>query len=238
MASPTFVEAGVGAASATSGASLSCTLPTGWTDDDIHVLLVWWKDSATAPTLPSGYTEWTALQTRNAAIFNSNTYYRRAVAGDASASVAMDPATTTLRAARVYGYRGCIATGDPSDVSSALANTVASATINTTNINTTVAETLVAFLEAYEDDPSVRSLPSGYTASGTVYTSSLASDTSSSGHHKALSSTGAENPSTVVSVGTFTNSPSAGILIALKAPVAGAPAAVPRSTPYPQLLAH
>jgi len=216
---PTFNAAGAIAASATSGASITPALPAGFAADDIHIIVAHHSGSVDFTT-PSGWTKITALSGTNTSAQIVAVFWRRAVGGDTAPAIAMASSVSTVRIARCYGFRSCITSGDPWDSGSGAGptklNNAASATVSTTSITTTVANCLVLFFDLYEDDPSARSLPSGYTVTGTVGTSALGTDASENCFRKALTGTGTENPSTTVSGGTFANSVNVGLMIALK----------------------
>lgn len=220
MASPSYRGAGAIDTSVTSGQNLDPVLPTGWASGDIHIVVVTWVGTVT-PNTPTDYTEWTDLQYRNGSTFNANVYWKRAAGGDADpVLIGMSSATTNLRSARVYGYSGALSAGDPADDKSVNGN-AAGTTVATAQIDTTVTDTIVAFLYAYEDDPTAATQPSGYSAFD-ISTSSTASDTAHGGSWKQLSVAGSENPSTTVSGGTFANSVSVAFLIALKSDTSSA----------------
>lgn len=210
---PTFVAAGAGAASATSGAAIAPGLPTGWAANDIHFMVAH-VSANTDFTDPSGWTRISSLVGNNTTAQRVVCWWRRAVSGDTAPSISMASASTAVRAARIFGIRGCPTTGDPWDVLSFLAN-AASATISTTSIDTTAVNTLVMFVGCYEDDPTAATDPSGYSTD-LRYGTTLGNDAAIFEWHKTLSATGAENPSSTVSGGTFTNSPNVGIMIAFK----------------------
>lgn len=212
-AAPTFVAAGAGAATATSGAAMAPGLPTGWAADDIHFLVAH-HSSNTDFTDPSGWTRISSLAGNNTTAQRVVCWWRRAVGGDAAPSISTASASTAVRASRIFGIRGCPTSGDPWDVLSFLAN-AASATISTTQITTTQANTLALFVGLYEDDPTAATDPSGYSTD-LRYGTTLGNDAAIFEWHKTVASAGNENPSSTVSGGTFANSPNVGIMIAFK----------------------
>lgn len=212
-AAPTFVAAGTGAATATSGAAMAPALPTGWAANDIHFLVAH-HSSNTDFTDPSGWTRISSLVGNNTTAQRVVCWWRRAVAGDTAPSISTASASTAVRVSRIFGIRGCPTTGDPWDVLSFRAN-AASATISTNSINTTEVNTLVMFVGLYEDDPTAATDPSGYSTD-LRFGSTAGNDAAIFEWHKTLSATGAENPSSTISGGTFTNSVNVGIMIAFK----------------------
>jgi hypothetical protein len=209
---PTFTAAGTAANTATASTGISPGLPASFQADDIFIMVAH-HSSNTDFNDPAGWTRIAALSGNNTSAQRVVVWWRRAQVGDTAPSITAST-STAVRIARIYGFRGCITTGDPWDVNSRSAN-AASATIASSNITTTVANCRVAFFGAYEDDPTTASLPTGYTAIG-VSGTTTGNDAMLCGWHKALSGTGSENPSTTVSGGTFTNSVNTGIMIALK----------------------
>src|SRR4051812_21157356 len=102
----TFVAAGT-AVWAASG-NVTPGLPAGFAADDIHVCIVTASDNV-VPTMPAG---WTSKQgVNNGAIERQTIFWRRAVAGD-TAPVVTHAAGDTV-GARIFGFRGCVAAGDP-----------------------------------------------------------------------------------------------------------------------------
>jgi hypothetical protein len=219
-AAPTLVGAGTADFTATSGAALAPGLPTGWVADDIHILIVATSSNIDIPE-PSG---WTKLSPSAAAENNTTAqrvelWWRRAVAGDTAPSVAAI-ASTAVRGAQIYGVRGCSIGVDPFSATSR-SNNAASATVATASATPADGSTLGLFLYAYEDDPSAGSQPTDWSAV-TVATSALGTDMALGFSSRTLTTPSAQSPSTVVSGGTFANSPSVGVLLFLKpAVVAG-----------------
>ncbi len=221
---PYLLDAGTAVYTATSGTALVPGLPAGWAADDIHVLLIHSSSNVDLPE-PTG---WTKLSPSAAAENNTTAqrvelWYRRAVAGDAAPSVGAH-ASATVRGARIYGVRGCLATGDPF-VGMTRANNAASATVATASLTPTANNALLLFLYAYEDDPTAASQPTEWSLFG-VSTSALGLGMALGHSVLGQYTAAARLPTTVVSGGTFAASPSAGILLAL-APAAAAISAPP-----------
>lgn len=210
---PTFVAAGTAASSATSGAAISPGLPSGWQADDVH-LMVAHVSANTDFVDPAGWTRINGLTGNNTTAQRVVTWGRRAQAGDTAPSLAMASASNAVRIARIYGFRGAYQTGAAWDVLSIRGN-AASAVIATNAITTEVPNCTVLFIGAYEDDPTAASTPTGYTPIGVAGTA-LGNDAMLVAFYKQLTGVGTENPSTTVSGGTFANSPSGGLLVALK----------------------
>lgn len=222
-AAPTFVGRSASLANtATSGADVTPAMPSGHQADDINIIVAHHSGSLGWAT-PSGWNVIAGLTGQNGALAqNVAVFWRREVGGDTApaVSLAAPDNVTTVRGACMYGFRGCISTGDPWDSGAGagptrLNDAADDAVVDTTSITTTVANCLVFFVGAYEDDPSGGSQPTGYTTV-TARTTATGTDCGIYDCNKTLSGTSTENPSTTLSGGTFANSPHCGILIALK----------------------
>lgn len=215
---PIFVGAGSFQATATSGASFSPGLPSGWAVGDLHILLTHVSSNADLGD-PSGWTQFTP----SSAALNNTTaqrvkiYWRIAVSGDTAPAVT-GPANTIVRGGQIYGVRrwgGSLL--DPFAASSRL-NNAASATISTTNITPTEDQTLGLFLGAYEDDPTAGAQPTqGDWSVVTRAGSSLGSDMAVFRSVRLQYVAGSyATPTIVVSGGTFANSVNVGYLLAIR----------------------
>lgn len=218
---PTFVAAGTGVSTATSGAGMSPGLPGGFAADDIHLMIAHNSGNVDFNT-PSGWTLISSLTGNNTTAQRVNVWWRRAGGADTAPTLTMASSVTTVRGARIYGFRGCITSGDPWDSGAGAAptrlnDTATNLVVNTTSITTTIANCTVVFLAAYEDDPNAGTTPSGYSTISRFGTTT-GNDMSLWECHKSLSGTGTENPSTTLSGGTSPAGPHCGILIALKPP--------------------
>ena len=140
MAVPTFVAAGTFASGT---GDIVPGLPAGWAADDIHLLIGEYSAVNAPPSAPTGWTaipdcalEAGALATDGC----SYAFWRRAVAGDTAPTVAD---TINHTSGQIFGFRGCIATGDPWDVISFGTDAVADQALSVTGATTTVADCLV-----------------------------------------------------------------------------------------------
>lgn len=212
---PTFTAAGTAANTATASTGISPGLPASFQANDIFIMVAH-HSSNTDFNDPSGWTRITALTGNNTSAQRVVAWWRRAQVGDTAPSVTAST-STAVRIARIYGFRGCITTGDPWDSSAGPTRSpnAASASISSTSITTAVANCIVAFFGAYEDDPTTASQPGGYAPIG-VSGTTTGNDAMLCGFYKQISGTSTENPSTTVSGGTFTNSVNTGLMIALK----------------------
>lgn len=212
---PDFVGVGTASFSSTNGQNLTPGLPSGWADGDIHVLVGHRSDNTAATSL----TGWTQLYAQNNTTAQRvEVWWRRAVAGDTAPTFTFG-SSTIVRGAWIFGVRGCPTGRSPINLSSISAN-AASATVSTSNISPATAPTLGVFAWAYEDDPTAATTPAGPTdqvgwTAPTITTSSLGNDMSLGVcSRKWVQSGSYGTPSTVVSGGTFTNSPNVGLLFA------------------------
>jgi hypothetical protein len=227
---PTFVGAGTIAWTATSGATFTPGLPSGWVADDIHVLFAHLSNNGALNTTPlSG---WTKLSPSGAAENNTTAqhvevWWRRAVAGDTAPGLTLaSNSVTIVRGAIILGIRGCPTSGDPFSASSRSNNGTPAANIVTfATLTPPDANTRLLALYAYEDDPSAASTMSGWGGFTVPSPSSLGTDAAigyaTRAWPTANSATGALT--TTVSGGTYGNtSPNVGVLLSFK-PAATAP---------------
>jgi hypothetical protein len=215
---PTFVGAGTESFTATNGANLTPTLPSGWAADDIHILLVARGDN-TAITTPSGWTKITpssAAETNTSALIVS-VYWRRAVGGDTAPTVTAGT-STVVRGAVIFGVRGCPTGVDPFAFTNGgtRSNNAASATVASASMTPSEGNTFNLFLMAYEDDPNTFSQPSGGWSVSSDVGSSLGNDMAFGWSTLTQTTAAALNPSSTVSGGSFANSPNVGILLSFK----------------------
>ena len=210
---PTIVGAGTAAYTATNAATIAPGLPAGWAANDIHILFAHRSDN-TAMTTLSGWNPLSAAN--NTAAQRVEVWWRRAVGGDAAPTVTFGSGTV-VRGARIIGIRGCPTNVDPFAVALSRSDNAASATVTFATITPNEAATLLLALYAYEDDPTAASQITNWSTF-TVSTSSLGNDASlgyaSRVWPTANSATGALT--STISGGTFTNSPSVGVILALK----------------------
>jgi hypothetical protein len=224
---PSLVGAGTAAFTATSGASFSPGLPTGWAADDIHILVTHSSNNTTLSSI-TGWTQIAALSGNNTTAQRNEVWWRRAVAGDAAPSITLSSnAVTIVRGGRIYGIRGCIASGSPFDTGTGAPTrspNAASATVTFTDLTTTVANTFVLAVGVYEDDPNAVTTMTNWTEeANAVSGSTLGNDAMLLYEWRTLASAGAAGASSVVvSGGSFANSPNVGLVMALLPPVASA----------------
>lgn len=224
---PTFVAHGTAAFTATNAATIAPGLPSGWAAGDIHILVAGRGDN-TAMTSLSGWTQLLAANSTTA--WRTEVWWRRAVGGDTAPTVTFG-SSTIVRGARIYGVRGCATSGSPFDTGAGaptiLAN-AAAATVSFTNLTTQGANRFILAVGAYEDDPTTVTTITNYTQpSGAVAGSTLGNDMMLFEEYRQLAAAGSAGSGNVtVSGGTFTNSPSCGVLIALLPVAAGSRARV------------
>jgi hypothetical protein len=160
----TFVGAGTFAASATSGAAIAPGLPAGWAADDIAVL--WYhRSSNTDLATPSGWTEILAANQNNTSAQRVEVFVRRLVGGDSAPSLP-GPADTTVRGARIVAVRGVPTSGTAESwiVAASRSNNTTGPTVTFATITPGTDDCFLLALEAYEDDPTARTTPAGWSA--------------------------------------------------------------------------
>jgi hypothetical protein len=237
---PTFVANGTGAFTATNGATFAPGLPSGWAENDIHILLAARSDNTAMSSL-AGWTNIAALTSNNTTAHRVEVWWRRAVAGDTAPTVTFGSGTV-VRGGFIIGVRNALASGDPFDTGTGaptLSANAASATVTFTDITTTTNNCLVIAAGAYEDDPTTITTMTNYTQpAGTVHGSTLGNDMMLFMEYRALATAGAAGAGTItVSGGTFANSVNEGLVMALlpatnnsKARVTWAELEVPQGT--------
>jgi len=140
MTLPTFVgadpwSAGIG--------DIVVSLPTGWAVDDIHLLVVEQSAVNAFAAAPAGWTLVTGFQLKPASTATDaciSVFWRRAVAGDTNPTVTD---TGNHTSGQIFGFRGCITSGNPWDVLSTGTSTTSSTTSTVPGATTTVADCLV-----------------------------------------------------------------------------------------------
>jgi len=213
---PSVVAIGAGAFTATNGATFAPGLPAGWAADDIHVMIIARSDN-TAATAITNWTNIAGLTSNNTAAQRVETWWRRAVAGDAAPTVTFGSGTV-VRGGVIIGIRGCPQSGSPFDTNSSLSPNAASATVTFSDVSSTVANTLALALLAYEDDPTTLTDMGSFTQpAGSVKTSALGTDMMLGIETRSVAAAGSVGASTLtVSGGTFANSVNVGIILVLK----------------------
>ncbi|MCI0584111.1 MAG: hypothetical protein L0227_14710 [Chloroflexi bacterium] len=236
MAIPTFVNAGTFVAAASG--SISPGLPAGWAVDDIHILVMESRSNESGQSLPTGYSHvsGSSIGTPTTPGTRLHVAWRRAQSGDAAPSITILANHLT---ARIFGFRGCVTTGDPWDVTATGTNdTSSSGSKSIPGATTTVADTLVAAIIASGADVTSSTEFSAWANADLAAVTERGDDMSLSGGgggtglatgEKATAGTYAATTVTVVSAERH-----AFLSIALKPP----PGGLPWRSPYPQLLAH
>ena len=225
---PTFIAAGTGQWTATNGATFAPGLPTGWAVGDLLILVLHASNNDTFVSLTSsGWTKRSpsGVSENNTAAQHVEVWWKRAVSGETAPTCSLTTNTVTIvRGGMMCAVRHARAFGDPFLAESRL-NNAASATVSTTNISPAETATLGIFAYAYEDDPTAASAPNGPTDERpwqpfAISTSSLGNDAAIGFAHRKFGPSGSYGtPSTVVSGGTFANSPNVGLLFSI-APLA------------------
>ena len=128
----TFNAAGAVKSNAGSGDMTTVALPAGFAADDIHVLVVASSDNVAVTA--TGFTS--KLATNSSTNCRLSVLWRRAVAGDSTFTVTHTAGNGAL--CRVFGYRGCVTSGDPFEDAQIQANT---GTLTITAPNLTLATT-------------------------------------------------------------------------------------------------
>lgn len=140
----TFVAAGTHASSTS---SVSPGLPSGWAANDIHLLLAMTPHSDTAPTVSGS---WNLIQQADDGANPGfpGLWWRRAQTGDTAPTVTGQSGMNVD--AIIAGFRGCIASGSPIDVSEAWAYGASSSSYALTipSITTVAAYDLALLIEA------------------------------------------------------------------------------------------
>lgn len=213
---PSLFGHGTAAFTATNAATIAPALPTGWAANDIHILIAHRSDN-TAMTALTGWTNIASLTGNNTTAQRVEVWWRRAVAGDTAPTVTFG-SSTIVRGAFIIGVRNV----DPNELNpfhlTSRLDNAAAATISFTDLTTTLENCLIIAAGAYEDDPTTITTMTNYTqASGAVQGSSLGTDMMLCYEYRTLASPGAAGASSVtVSGGTFANSPSVGLMFAIK----------------------
>lgn len=149
-----------------SGNITTLALPAAFAADDIHVCCVAASDNVTV-TFPAG---WTKKLELNAGTFLRLTVgWRRAVAGDTTITVTHAAGNSAI--ARIFGYRGCVTTGDPFEDAQLQANT-ATLTITTPDLTLAQAGDMLLFVAgvAFSANTSGTYSVAGYSGTDPAFT--------------------------------------------------------------------
>jgi hypothetical protein len=213
---PSFVAAGTESFTAINAGVLTPTLPTGWQAGDIHVLLAVRSDN-TAMTNLTGWTQVAGLSGDNTTAQRVEVWWRRAQSGDTDPTITFG-ASTIVRGARVFGVRGCVASGDPIHTSSRADNATPSNDVAIPDITPSIDGTYVLALYAFNDDPfGVTSQPPAPWATVLHVRSSSGTDMAFGCTHRAgpASGVGAGALTLTMVTGVFVPAVSVGIALAL-----------------------
>ena len=128
-------------------ASVNVSWPIGHTTNDIGILVL---ESATAIwTTPSG---WTLVASSDAVTTELNIYWKRAASGAEAAVATGFPSGADHVVARIFTFRGCVATGSPVLTSATSTKIVASTSWSAPSITTTTASEFVVYGVSRDND--------------------------------------------------------------------------------------
>lgn len=147
MTLPTFVAAGTEAVGTT---AVTPGLPAGFAADDIHLLVCETLSGETVTV--ANYTAVADSPQSLGGVTRLSVFWRRAVGGDTDPTTA---GSSNHIAAQIYGFRGCIASGDPWDVTSGGTDAVADTALVVPGDTTTVADCLVVICASLGRDSNV-----------------------------------------------------------------------------------
>lgn len=206
MAIPTFVAAGALAASQTG--NVTPALPTGWAEDDIHIMSCMMNKACTF-LAPTGWTAFNPTLVLNNTNQSTGWFWRRAVTGDTAPTTSIAGGNDALGNtngifARIYGFRGCNKLGAdqlPYEDPTAAGSPTSSTTPQTALVTTTKVDALVVCLLMVDDDNTWSSgmPPSGWTNRGGAEVSTVGADCMSDAISIDRASTG---DVTAVTIGT------------------------------------
>lgn len=135
MAIPTFVAAGTEAAGTT---AVTPGLPSGWAAGDIHLLVCETLSGETVTV--ADYVAVADSPQSLGGVTRLSVFWRRAEAGDTDPTTA---GSVNHIIAQIFGYRGCIATGNPWDVTSGGTDATVDTALIVPGDTTTVADCLI-----------------------------------------------------------------------------------------------
>jgi hypothetical protein len=144
-------DQGTSAATATSGAALEPVTPGATDANDIGTALVWYRDTTTTPSTPSG---WTLLTGPHTIVASRMWIYGRLMAASDD-NVFVNFGTgggTALRMAQIYTYSGYVSGTITDVVQGFIFEEAATAAINDVDITTSMNGALAANYIAIEDD--------------------------------------------------------------------------------------
>lgn len=147
-----YKSAGAGASTETSGAALSPTCPATVDAGDILIGHVFWEETTTAPSTPSGWTLLAGPYVIQLTIARHWVFGRIADGTENGASVAFgSPAVTTQRGARIYSFSGRVS-GGVVQIVNGFAHTSNSNDPTAPNVTTTRAGALAVLLVGQNDN--------------------------------------------------------------------------------------
>ncbi len=141
----TITCVGAGAIASAANNSVSPGLPSGWAANDILICVVSSHDNNSATiTNPSGWAAWESGKS-NGTKLQFSVFWKRATSSETAPTVSHSSFGSYIDAV-IVAYRGCVTSGDPSDViGTTVATTPANANENfsTAGITTTIAGDMV-----------------------------------------------------------------------------------------------
>jgi hypothetical protein len=156
----TITYVGAGTTATASNGNVTPTLPAGWQANDIFICVVSSHDNQTA-TMPSGWTAWESGKS-NGGSLRLSVFWKRATSSESNPTVSHT--SGNYIDAVIVDYRGCVTSGDPSDVNGpTIATTPANVNeyFSTAGINTTVNGDMVVEIGS----PQTNTTSSNYTGS-------------------------------------------------------------------------
>lgn len=149
MALPTFVAAGT---AATGIGDITPALPPGYAADDIHLLLVQSRPTDSAPAAPTGYGEVTSSPKATAASTRDSrlsVFWKRSTASE-SAPTVVDVGDHLY--GRILAFRGCLASGNPWNITSGNTDANLTTAVSITGATTTLPDCLVVLVTTHGED--------------------------------------------------------------------------------------
>ena len=187
---PTVQAVSTAIQSATSGTTVTVTLPGHATND---ILLVCGNYSFGSSTLTCGTSGWTKIDGTANANLSTAWFYKRAASGAETNPVITSTATASTSAS-LYGaamvIRGCVTSGTPYE--GATKSTTTSTSAPSTSAVTTTGPSRLAVELATTGDNNVETAPSGWTASLNIATTT-GSDSAFFGNTKTIAAAGTES---------------------------------------------
>jgi hypothetical protein len=142
-------------------------IPAGNAANDILVMVATVGGSVTT-TMPAGWTQ--KISRANGANHKLEVWWKRAVGGETSPSVAFSAATDAV--GRIVSYSGCVTSGDPFNAFDSQAN-ASSATGTSPAITPTVTNSMILFVGGWSTTGSGTPTSSGYSGTNPAFTESI-----------------------------------------------------------------